>query len=525
MYASSERRLTRLLDADAGASLRGGLVGLEKESLRVGAGGVLSQTPHPRSLGAALTHPYITTDYSEALLEIITPPMSDRRAVLAFLRDAHKFVYDRLDGETLWAASMPCVGEDGAGIPIARYGSSNAGRMKSVYRRGLGYRYGRTMQVIAGVHFNYSLPDAFWPLFQELEGIGGRLQDFVSDSYMGLIRNLQRFGWLIPYLFGASPAVCKSFLAGRRTDLVRFDFSTYYHPFATSLRMGDIGYQNSLEEGRGFKANYDSLDSYIRSMTWAIETPCPENEAIGVVEEGRYRQLSANVLQIENEHYSTIRPKQILEWLEKPTLALRRRGVRYVELRSLDVNAFDHLGISGDQLCFLETLLIFCLLNDSPRITASESRAIDRNQLLAAHRGREPGLLLQCGELAVPLQERARELLVRMLPLAEVLDGRDPERPYSRAARRQLEVIAEPELTPAARILAWMRKYQVGFMDFAGHMSRVHHDYFDALTLPPARHRFFAREAADSHERQRELEAADTRPFDRFLEDYFAQRE
>jgi glutamate--cysteine ligase len=280
-----------------------------------------------------------------------------------------------------------------------------------------------------------------------------------------------------------------------------------------------------LEEGRGFKANYDSLDSYIRSLTWAIETPCPENEAIGVVENGQYRQLSANVLQIENEHYSTIRPKQIQEWLEKPTLALRRRGVRYVELRSLDVNAFDPLGVSEDQLYFLETFLIFCLLNDSPRITASESRAIDRNQILAAHRGREPGLALQCGERAVPLKERARELLARMLPLSEVLDGNDPGRSYSRVMQRQLEVAADPEMTPAALILARMREYGVGFLAFAGHMSRAHHDYFDALTLPPERHRFFAREAADSHERQRALEEADDRPFDRFMEDYFAQRE
>ncbi len=524
MHASFEQRLTRLLDEDAGASLRGGLVGLEKESLRVGADGALSQTPHPRPLGAALTHPYITTDYSEALLEIVTPPMGDRRAVLAFLRDAHKFVYDQLDGETLWAASMPCVGDNGTRIPIARYGSSNAGRMKSVYRRGLGHRYGRTMQVIAGVHFNYSLPAALWPLLQEIEETGGTLQDFVADSYMGLIRNLQRFGWLIPYLFGASPAVCKSFLEGRETDLVQFDSSTYHYPFATSLRMGDIGYQNSLEEGRGFKANYDSLDSYIRSMTWAIETPCPENETIGVLENGQYRQLSANVLQIENEHYSTIRPKQILEWLEKPTLALRRRGVHYVELRSLDVNAFDPLGVSEDQLHFLETFLVFCLLNGSPGISASESRAIDRNQILTAHQGREPGLVLQCGGRAVQLKERAQELLARMLPLAEVLNGRDPERPYSQVVRRQLEVAANPEMTPAALMLARMRDYERGFMDFADHMSREHHDYFDALKLPPERHRFFAQEAVDSYERQQALEESDDRPFDRFLEDYFAQR-
>lgn len=521
MHATAERRLTRLLDANAAAALRGGLVGLEKESLRVTPDGTIAQTSHPCALGAALTHPYITTDYSEALLEVITPPMADKGAVLAFLRDAHKFVYDNLDNETLWATSMPCVLQGETAIPISRYGKSNAGLMKTVYRRGLGHRYGRTMQVIAGVHFNYSLPESFWPLFQDLEQSRRPRELFVSESYMGMIRNLQRFGWLIPYLFGASPAVCKSFLGGMDTDLAEFSDTTAYYPFGTSLRMGDIGYQNSLEEGRGFKANYDSLDAYIRSLTWATETPCPENEAIGVIRDGVYRQLSVNVLQIENEHYSTIRPKQIAEWMEKPTQALRSRGVRYVELRSVDVNAFDPLGVSEDQLYFLEAFLIFCLLHDSPRINAAESKSIDRNQILSAHHGRQPGLILQCGERAVPLKERARDLLTRMLPLAEVLDGGGPQLPYRRILKRQLEVAENPELSPSALMLARMREEGEGFYHFAQRMSQVHRDYFATLSLPAERRAFFEKEAEDSFEAQRALEDSDDLPFEQFLEQYF----
>jgi glutamate--cysteine ligase len=510
------------LDANEAAALSGGLVGLEKESLRVAPDGTIAQTPHPRALGAALTHPYITTDYSEALLEVITPPMANKGAVLTFLRDAHKFVYENLGDEILWATSMPCVLQDETAIPISRYGKSNAGLMKTVYRRGLGYRYGRTMQVIAGVHFNYSLPEFFWPMFQELEQNREPLDLFVSEYYMGMIRNLQRFGWLIPYLFGASPAVCKSFLGGMDTDLAEFDDNTVYYPFGTSLRMGDIGYQNSLEEGRGFKANYDSLDAYIRSLTWAIETTCPENEAIGVVRDGVYRQLSASVLQIENEHYSTIRPKQITEWMEKPTQALRRRGVRYVELRSVDVNAFDPLGVSEDQLYFLETFLIFCLLHDSPRINATESKTIDRNQILSAHHGREPGLVLQCGDRALPLKERARDLLTRMLPLAEVLDGASPQLSYRRVLQRQLEVVENPELTPSALMLARMREQGEGFFRFAQRMSELHRDWFGTLDLPAERREFFKKEADDSLEAERAIEDADDRPFEQFLEQYFA---
>jgi glutamate--cysteine ligase len=525
LYSSAEQRLARLLDAGAAPALRGGRVGLEKEGLRVASDGTIAQTRHPSALGSALTHPHITTDYSEALLELITPPLETRAEALTFLREAHKFVYENLvEGETLWVTSMPCVLEDGANIPIADYGSSNAGRMKTVYRRGLGHRYGRSMQVIAGVHFNYSLAAAFWPLLQRAESARGPLQPFVSEAYMGMIRNLQRLGWLIPYLFGASPAVCKSFLGGRLSTLPEFNASTYYDPFGTSLRMGDIGYQNSLEEGRGFKANYDSLDAYVRSLIWATEISCPDNERIGLLDpDGEYRQLSTGVLQIENEHYSTIRPKQILEWMEKPALALRRRGIRYVELRSLDVNAFEPLGISEEQMYFLELFLLFCLLNDSPRIAASESRAIDANQLLAAHRGREPGLRLMLGGREVELRVWAGELLEALATLAQVLDGQDPDQPYATALARQQHLVDHPDLTPAARMLAQMRERGEGFFDFAERMSLANQEYFAGIELPPGRRAWFRQQAEDSVRRQEELERNDLRPFGQFLQEYFAK--
>jgi len=243
-YTNYDRRLTGLARAPLGSCLRDGLIGLEKEGLRVSPAGTVAVTPHPAGFGSALTHPYLTTDFSEALLETITPPMRDKQAVLAFLHDLHVFVHRHLDDDLLWATSMPCVLEGADHIPLARYGTSNAARMRTVYRRGLGNRYGRPMQVIAGVHYNFSFSDTFWPLYRELEGRNMELEDFRSEAYMAAIRNLQRFGWLIPYLFGASPAVCKTFVQDRSTDLEAFDRNTYYYPYATSLRMSDIGYQN-----------------------------------------------------------------------------------------------------------------------------------------------------------------------------------------------------------------------------------------------------------------------------------------
>jgi glutamate--cysteine ligase len=515
-------RVARLQAAGAGPALKGNRIGLEKEGLRVAASGSLSQAPHPSGLGAALTHPYITTDFSEALLEFITPALTEPAAVLDFLRDIHVYVYRHLGEELLWATSMPCVIEGAARIPLARYGRSNAATMKTVYRRGLGNRYGRTMQVIAGVHFNFSFADDFWALYQDLMGAAEAATDFRSDAQMGMVRNLQRIGWLIPYLFGASPAVCASFVRGRDTDLVPFDDSTLHYPFATSLRMGDIGYQNKQEEGTGMKACYDSLDAYVRSLTWAIQTPCSRYEAIGVKIGERYEQLNANVLQIENEYYSTVRPKQITEWMEKPSLALRRRGVRYVELRSLDVNLFEPVGVGLEQLHFLETLMLFCLLQESPRIGARERRDIDENQVITAHRGREPGLCLARDRSAVPLRQWASEILEEMVPVAELLDG-GRAGPRGESLGRQMEKAADPDTTPSAQLLDAMRANGEGFFDFAQRLSRQHRDWLGAQGLEAPRSADFDRLARESVDRQRQIEAEDHLGFDEFLAAYFAQ--
>ncbi len=523
MYAGLHQRLQRLNALKHSHLLRNSAIGVEKESLRVNSEGGIAQTPHPLALGSALTHPYITTDYSEALTEFITPPFHHIRQVLDFLRDTQQFVYQHLENESLWPTSMPCVVSGETSIRIADYGKSNPGRMKHVYRVGLGNRYGKVMQVIAGVHFNYSFPPEFWPIYSELEGNRLPLQDYISESYMGLIRNLQRYGWLIPYLFGASPAICKSFLGGAPTTLQNFNENTYYDPYATSLRMGDIGYQNNKENEYGIKANYDSLNDYIASLTGAIQTPCKEYDKIGVVVDGEYRQLNANILQIENEYYSTIRPKQLLNGNEKPTLALKRRGVAYVELRSLDINVFDPLGINESQLHFLECFLLFCLLHDSPVIDSVERLAIDENELRAAHRGRDPELALLRGKDTVLLRHWAHELLEEMQAVCELLDRSTEGGPYCSALDAQLAKVKDPELTPSARMLSEMRDRGEGFYHFAKRKSEIHQHFFTNLPLSNERQQYFREIAAKSLEDQRAIEAADEVSFPEYLQRYFSQ--
>ena len=524
MYLQAKQKLSALIAAGGPALLKGGQTGLEKESLRVAPDGSIAQTPHPAALGSALTHPWITTDYSEALLEFITPPLDSAAAALANLRDLQHFVYLQLEGELLWSSSMPCVVAGGSSIPIAKYGTSNSGLMKTVYRRGLGYRYGRVMQVIAGVHYNYSFSNAFWMAYQQLEGDSQPLQAFVSEQYFALIRNLQRFGWLIPYLFGASPAVCKSFLAGKQTTLQEFNENTFYSPHATSLRMCDIGYQNSLENEVGFKANYDGLDAYVASLTWAIEAPSPRFEEIGVKVDGIYRQLNANMLQIENEYYSSVRPKQVPEFNEKPTLALQRRGVRYVELRSLDINIFDPLGISETQCRFIETFMAFCLLQDSPAISSQERQEIDYNLDAVAYRGRKPGLTLQHNGATVGLQQWAGTLCEAMAAFADTLDRDEDGTPYRQALQAQQAAVADPDKTLSAQVLAGMREHNMGYYHFAQRMSQQHQQYFLDREYDAVQFEDYGKVVTQSLQKQRAMEASNGESFDDFLKNYFAQR-
>lgn len=517
-----QQRLARLINSSQRGLLQHGSIGLEKESLRVAESGLIAQTPHPASLGSKLMHPHITTDYSEALLEFITPPFDQMTEALRFMRHIHQYCYQHLHDELLWTASMPCVVDGDNSVRIADYGRSNSGMLKNIYRRGLGHRYGKVMQVIAGVHFNYSLPTSFWPLYQDLEQNNSlTLQDFRTGHYFAMVRNVQRFGWLLSYLFGVSPAVCKSFLKGRSVDLAEYDTNTYYLPYATSLRMSDIGYTNTTR--CRMQVSHDDLNTYAAGLKHAITTLCPPYKRIGIKDEsGEYRQLNANILQIENEYYSIMRPKQPPRSGERPLQALLKRGVEYVELRSTDVNMFDPMGINETQLRFLEAFLIFCLLHESPPTTAAEEAEIASNQINVARRGREPGLQLQQHGETCSLKTWAQHICESMQGICELLDQDQPEAHYQNALSCQLQAIAEPENTPSAHALAAMKESGLGFFHFVKTMSKQHQTYFQALPLSREQQCYFDDLTEQSLRQQAELEAADDISFDDYLRQYFA---
>jgi glutamate--cysteine ligase len=516
-----EHRLAGLINSGERGVLRGGRKGVEKESLRVTPAGHIAQTRHPTVLGAPLTNEHITTDFSEALIELVTPPFGETWELLQYLCDIHQFVYRHLDDEFLWATSMPCALEGDSSIPLAQFGTSNVGRMKTIYRRGLGVRYGRVMQAISGVHFNYSFSQRLWGVFEDINQSKQPRQSFVSEQYFGVLRNYRRYGWLVLYLFGTSPAVSKSFFAGRETSLHSLDADTFYEPYGTSLRMSDIGYRNKNQSTLSVSVN--SLGEYVRDLSRAIHTPYPPYEEIGVKVNGEHLQLNANILQIENEYYSFIRPKRVARSGERPTKALQRGGVEYVEVRALDVSAFDPVGVNQNKLRFLEAFLALCLLRESAPISQDEQASLDSNHLLVARRGREPKLLLKRDGRDFPMLDWARELLDAMQGLCELLDHGETARPYASALDQQRAKIDDVDRTPSARLLTEMRQSGDSFFQLAGRMSKLHKDYFLGL-YPPNEQRLaeFAAAARESLEAQTRIEASDKIDFDSYLATYLA---
>lgn len=478
--------------------------GIEKESLRVDASGDLALTPHPAALGSALTHPHVTTDFSESQLELITGAHESIDACFAELTEIHQVVYRAIGAQMLWAGSMPCYLPTDETIPLGIYGSSNIGRAKSVYRMGLGHRYGRRMQMISGIHYNWSMP-----------GVS-------TEAYFGLIRNFRRHSFLLLYLFGASPAVCSSFVAGRQHELQSLNHHTLYMPYGTSLRMGRLGYQSDAQAA--LAVSYNNLESYAASLQDAMTRPYPAYAAVGIRNPGGdYNQLSTSLLQIENEFYGTIRPKRAIFPGERPLHALRQRGVEYVEVRCLDLNPFVPVGIDAQTVRLVDVLLLHCLLSDSPPDTPREIAALGRNQHLAAACGRDPDLRLDRDGTAVALTEWCSELLEECAPIAAALDAAHGGSAYREARDSAVAAIREVERAPSARVLATMTTdFGGSYVEFTRAQSELARSALCKLSLPPDREAYFRGLARQSLDDQKSIEAADTVPFEVFRQKYLS---
>jgi len=509
-------------------ALTGILRGVEREGLRIGDDGKIAQTRHPASLGSALTHPLITTDFSEALLEFITPPSHRVEDLFKNLSASHIFTQQNLNNEIIWSCSMPCVLNDDALIPVAQYGSSNSAKMKTAYRIGLGNRYGRAMQTVAGLHYNFSLPNAFWAHLHAQENSIESLQEFKDRKYFGLIRNFRRYYWLLIYLFGASPALCASFVRGREHNLEPFDGDnrSLHLPFATSLRMGDLGYQSA--EQASLKVCYNSKHDYIQSLCKALNQPVESYEKIGLKDgNDEYKQLNTHLLQIENEFYSAIRPKRTAKKGETALTALCQRGVEYIEVRCLDINPFDPLGISKSQIHFLDTFLLYCALKDSPEASQQECEDVMHNQRDVVHKGRQPDLLLELpgAQGKQPLKEMAQDIIEGMQPVAQILDNANQTDNHAKSLAEFNAYISDSSLTPSAQVLSQMKKHKLPYAHFALQISQQHHANMSSRVITEEKRIQLEMLAKQSIDQQRAQEKDSSQPFNQYLKEYYQQYE
>lgn len=505
--------------------------GIEKEGLRVNSKLDIAQSDHPSSLGHPLTHTRITTDYSEALLELITPVHSDLGSLFADLRETHQFVLNNIGEEVLWAGSMPSRLDGNDSVRIAEYGDSNIGQLKHVYRKGLDVRYGRVMQSIAGLHFNFSLDDAFWETLQAQEASEDKrnlsLQTYKSERYFGLTRNFRRYSWLLMYLFGASPVLDASFLEHPEqvTDnaLEAFDSKgSYYRPYATSLRMSDLGYNNNAQSS--LNICFNTLDNFTTTLGDAVKTSYPAYEKIGTLVDGAYRQLNTNILQIENEYYSAIRPKRTANSGEKPTKALQERGVEYVEVRCLDLNPYETLGMNKQQAEFMDCFLLMCLFEGSPFFDGAQCAESENNFATTCTLGRKPGLMLQVDGEEKALNAWALSIFERLESTAAALDVQSGGNQYAQAIASQLKKVNDSSLCPSAKVLADMKEQDMSWLELCASLSEKHKQTLTssiALNVVAS----FSRLAEDSLEQERHIHADDMQQavdFDTYLANYLA---
>ncbi|HBD03802.1 MULTISPECIES: glutamate--cysteine ligase [Psychrobacter] len=502
--------------------LTGMLRGIEKEGLRVRPDGFLAQTPHPAKLGSKLTHPFITTDYSESLLELITEPKASPKETLNMLRQLHVLVYQGMpDGELMWPLSMPCMlSSKDEDIPLADYGSSNTGKLKTLYRSGLGIRYGRRMQTIAGLHYNLSFGDTLFETWQAQTPTAQEqtLTEFKNEKYLGLIRNFKRLTSIVLYLLGASPSVCPCFVAGREHDLERLNDSTYYKPTATSLRMGKLGYTNSVQEQLDIRYNY--LPEYVAGLRRAIQTPHESFAKLGLEDEdGNPVQINNHILQIENEYYSPIRPKQIAMSGETPTEALERRGIAYVEFRAIDLDPYSDVGIRLSSACFLEVMALYCLFSDSPDLLPEEEEALAINLERVVNEGRREGLHIINNGQEQSLEGWMLMHLERMQPLAALLDAHYGGNDYRAAVALMQGKAGHSESTISAQVNSDSKRlgslWQLGFT-----LAQQHRESLLQQTLSPNTQAKYEVLAEKSILQQAEIEKSETEDFMDFLQQY-----
>ena len=430
------------------------LRGIERESLRVTQEGKISQNSHPKNLGSPLTSEDITTDFAEALVELVTPTFESAEELFAHLSLLHKFLYSEMEEEILWNFSMPCAFQSEQEIKIAEYGKTNSGMLKHIYRKGLRLRYGSIMQCVSGIHFNFSLSEDSWDTLTHSPD-----QSFINQKYLGAIRNIKRNFWFLLERFGASPIAHESYLLNREHSLTKHGSNDLFLPWATSLRMSDVGYQSSMQNA--LKINYNNLDEFIDAIIKGINTPVKNFEEIGLLDEqGVPQQISTGILQIENELYDTVRPKRSGPSGSRPATLLKNEGIEYLELRGIDINPFIPEGIDENKIKLLDIFIMHSLISESPQVSDKEIEEIRANQKTMVENGRSENIKLQQNGVSTPLQELKKILYDELEQVATAMDEYCPG--YSNALSAEMG----ENLLPSEKVMNEMNSQNLSFQEY-----------------------------------------------------------
>ena len=482
------------------------LRGSERESLRVDKNGKISQKNHPKNLGSPLTNKDITTDFAEALVELVTPTFESPEELFNHLNLLHRFLYSELDDEMLWNFSMPCAFTNEKEIRIAEYGNSNSGMLKHIYRKGLRLRYGSIMQCVSGIHYNFSFAENSWKTLDNNPD-----QDYVNEKYLGMIRNIKRNFWFILEQFGASPITHKSYLFSREHSLEKYNANDLFLPFATSLRMSDIGYQSNIQDS--LKISYNTLDEFINALVKGIRTPVKKFNDIGMFDDaGVAQQISTGILQIENELYDIVRPKRSGPSGSRPATLLKKSGIEYLELRGIDINPFIPEGIDVNKIKLLDIYITHSLISESPLMLDKEIKEIRANQKIMVSEGRLKNVMLKKDGDEVSLTELRKNFLAELDQTAVALDE------YSEGYLKAFHYEMSKDKLPSEKILSDMEAKGYEFQDYALNQSKkiAQKHYSSDITNFSA----LANSAQTSIEKLRNLEKSSSMDINKYVELY-----
>ncbi|WP_058484900.1 glutamate--cysteine ligase [Defluviitalea phaphyphila] len=449
-------KILNLFDSDNKVNLLlDGMWGLERETHRITNTGDIALTNHPKELGDKLENPNITTDFGESQLEFITFPYNSLEKVYEELKSLHIKTEEILKDEILWSMSMPPRLPKEEDIPIAKFNNTEEGKIKEIYRRGLAIRYGKKMQMISGIHYNFSLGNKIIDYLFEHFGQGKNKRQFIDEIYFCMARNFLKYRWLLIYLFGASPNFDNSFGSFNNQDL----------SFATSIRVSPLGYGNISRDK--YYISYNSLSEHIKDVKKLLNTKNPQFTKLGIYKNGEQIQLNDNILQTEGELYSCIRFKQATNKGETPLQALQKRGIKYIEVRVLDINPFEKTGISIDQLYFMHVFMLFCLFETSEKISKEIMKKINRNHDLVSLYGRKDNLILENYDGSkINLKNWSKDIFRKIRDIAIFMDKCQKYKKYEYIINKEYEKVLNTSGILSSKIINEMHKCNETFLEF-----------------------------------------------------------